>query len=255
MKRIFCAAFVATAMAASASAAFASEALTETRVVDARVLKVKLGGVIHLRMKQGATPSLVLYGDKETLAKVSVSQNGDTLQIDTRSAGFRFGKEKRELRAELTLPNMKELASHGVGSAEVSGFSGEQLKLTLDGAGAITHTGVYKNVDANVGGVGSMTLNTGASEHIALDMQGAGRVTINGNSKLLRAKLGGVGSLDAKELRADTVDLKLTGLGSATVYAKNTANLSLHGMGSAKVYGKPAGRVGASSGLGSISWE
>ncbi|PWF55197.1 GIN domain-containing protein [Massilia glaciei] len=256
MNKVFCTAVFAATFAAGSAAAIASDTLSEARAVDARAIKVKLGGVINLRMKQGHAPSLVLYGDKETLAKVSVSQQGDTLQIDTgRGGGFRWGRGKPELRAELTLPNMSELASHGVGSAEVSGFSGERIKLTLDGAGAITHTGSYKHIDANLGGVGSMTLNAGASERIELDLQGAGRIAINGNSKMLHATMGGVGSLNAQQLRADAVELNMTGLGSATVYAKNSANLSLNGLGSATVYGKPAARNASARGLGSVSWQ
>ncbi|MES3022684.1 MAG: DUF2807 domain-containing protein [Pseudomonadota bacterium] len=255
MIKIFCTAVLAATFAASSAAAIAAETLTEARAVDARIIKVKLGGVINLRMKQGVTPSLVLYGDKEALSKVSVSQDGDTLQIDTGRGGFRWGGGKRELRAELTLPNMKELASHGVGSAELSGFSGDSIKLTLDGAGAITHTGSYKHIDASLGGVGSMTLNAGASERIELELQGAGRIAINGNSKMLHAKLGGVGSLNAQQLRADAVELDMTGLGSATVYAKNSAHLNLNGLGSATVYGKPATRNASARGLGSVNWQ
>jgi hypothetical protein len=233
------------------------EPTREVRAIDARVLKVKLGGVIDLRLTQGPTASLVILGDQPDVAKVVTSQHGDTLQIDTKNdRHIHFGgNNKAKLRAELTLPNLSELVSQGIGSAEISGFSGEHIRLSLDGAGSVTLAGRYRNIDAHLGGVGSMMLNAGDTDRIELSLHGAGRIEVSGHSKLMRAKLGGVGSLEARELRADAVELDMTGLGSATVYAKTSASLSLNGLGSATVYGKPANRRSSARGLGSVSWE
>ena len=256
MNKLIAAGLMAVTLSAAAGAAIADELVSETRNIDARVVRVKLGGVIDLRLKQGATPSLVIYGEKAYVGKVTTTQNGDTLTIDTDNHSMHFGRGKeRQLRAELTIPRLSEFASLGVGSSEVSGFSGDEIKLSLDGAGSVTVTSRYKSLTARLGGVGSMTLNSGDSERVDLSLRGAGQIAINGQSKLLNAKLGGVGSLDAQELRADTVDLDMTGLGGATVYARNTANLKLSGLGSATVYGKPANRNSTSRGLGSVSWN
>ena len=256
MHKLIGAAFMAVTLTATAGAAMAQQ-ISETRAVDARVLKVKLGGVINLRVKQGATPSLMISGDQRYVSKVVTTQQGDTLHIDIeRNREIHIGGNNREhLRAELTLPNFNELVSQGVGSAEVTGFSGEQIRLSLDGAGTVTLASRYRNIDASLGGVGSMTLNAADTDRVELSLRGAGRIEVNGQSKLLRARLGGVGSLEAKELRADAVDLNMTGLGSATVYAKTSATLSLNGLGSATVYGKPANRKSSASGLGSVSWD
>lgn len=252
--------FFGTAVLAAAccfsGAAMADEQVSEQRGIDARASKVKLGGIISLRIKQGPTPSLVIIGEKSDVAKVSVTQSGDTLSIDTDGRGWTFGgRNKQDLRAELTLPKLNEFVSHGVGASEVQGFTGDELKLLLDGAGAVTLSSNYRNIQARLGGVGSMTLNAGDSEQIDLKLGGAGAIHINGNSKMLRADLGGVGSLDARKLVADAVVLDMSGLGGATVHAKNSANLKLSGLGSATVYGKPASRNAESRGLGSISWQ
>ncbi|HZV66702.1 MAG TPA: DUF2807 domain-containing protein [Telluria sp.] len=256
MNKLIGTALVAVMLSAAAGPATADELVSESRNIDARVLRVKLGGVIDLRLKQGATPSLVISGEKAYVAKVTTSQNGDTLVIDTENDHMHFGKNHtRQLRAELTLPQLSEFISQGVGSSEVSGFSGDEIKLALDGAGTVTVSTRHKVVNARLAGVGSMTLNAGDSERVELNLRGAGQITVNGQSKLLRAKLGGVGSLDAQQLRADTVDLDMTGLGGATVYAKTSANLRLNGLGSATVYGKPANRNSTAHGLGSVSWN
>lgn len=237
--------------------ALAQQQSSETRTIDARVTKVKLGGVIDLHLKQGPVASLVISGDARYVPKVTSTQQGDSLQIDIeRERHFHFGKDhKEQLHAELTLPHLSEIESEGVGAADISGFTGDQLKVALDGAGTVVMTGRYRNIDARLGGVGSMTLNTATSDKVDLSLRGAGRIEVNGTTKLLIARLGGVGSLEARELRADKVDVRLTGLGSASVFAKTSAKLMLSGLGSATVYGKPADRTSTATGLGSVSWE
>jgi hypothetical protein len=255
MKKFLGMAFTAAALSLTATSAIADPLVSETRAIDARVVKVQLDGVINLRVKQGATPSLTLYGEKRTLAKVRTDQRGDTLRIDNDEGSWHFGKEKHELRVELTLPNLSEFTSEGVGTTEVNGFTGESITLALDGAGSVKVNSNYKNINSRLGGVGSMTLNGGASDMVELNMRGAGSIVINGSSRMLRAKLGGVGSLDAKGLQSDTVDLDLSGLGGATVYARNAASLRLSGLGSATVYGNPASRNATARGLGSVAWK
>ena len=88
------------------------------------------------------------------MPKVVATQQGDTLQIDIENnRRFHFGRDSKEqLRAELTLPDLHELTSQGVGTATISGFSGEQIRLSLDGAGTVTLASRYRNINASLGG-------------------------------------------------------------------------------------------------------
>lgn len=255
MNTFFGTAVMAAALVVS-NGAVADEQVSQGRAIDARAVKVKLGGIIDLRITQGATASLTITGDKRLVEQVSVVQQGDTLSIDTDSHRWTFsGNNRKQLRAELVLPNLNELASHGVGASDVKGFNGNDLKVALDGAGAVTINGNYKNVVASLGGVGSMTFNDASADQVDLKLRGAGAISINGTSKLLRADLGGLGSLDARRLTADTVVLDMSGLGGASVYARTSANLKLSGLGSATVYGKPTTRSAEARGMGSVSWQ
>jgi hypothetical protein len=125
MNKFVNATMMAVAMYASAAGAAAADIVSESRAVDARIVKVVLDGVIDLKVKQGPQPSLVISGDPRYLRKVVVTQRGETLRIGTDLQGIHIGRPN--LRAELTLPNLAELVSAGVGSAEVSGFSGERV--------------------------------------------------------------------------------------------------------------------------------
>jgi hypothetical protein len=236
------------------STVLASDHNSETRNVDAKVSKVLLDGVIELKLKQGATASLTVYGDKQWLPKVTTVQTGDTLRIDTDSTTI-HGLHGNKLRAELTLPALQELHSNGVGTSEVSGFSGEILYLTLSGAGAINLNAQYKHLDARLAGVGSMNLTTGSSDDIDLNLPGVGNINLNGQSKLLKVNLSGLGSINAQQLMADHVTLNLSGLGSAIVSAKQIADINLSGLGSATIYGNPPKQNANASGLGRIIWK
>lgn len=236
-----------------AGAAMADEVVTESRVIDARVVKVRVDGQIDLKLKQGPIPTLTVHAEKRWLPKITTVQSGDSLRIDTDVSGFHVIKP--QLRAELTLPGLSELASEGVGSVDISGFSGDKLRLDLKGAGRMAVTSQYKNVYARLDGVGSLNLSAGDSDALELTLPGVGSVTVAGTTKTLSANLSGVGSLDAERLMAQTVNVDLNGVGSAKVFAQHTANLDLNGVGSLTVYGKPASRHAKSNGIGKIRWE
>lgn len=231
----------------------ADDNTTETRAIDARVVRVKLDGVIDLKLRRGDTPSLTVTGDKRYVGKISTVQAGDTLHLDTDTHGFKFSHAT--VKAELVLPMLREVVSEGVGTTEVTGFSGEEIQLTLDGAGSMKVSCDYRNIRASLGGVGSMHVWAADNDTIDLDLQGAGYVTLGGRSKILKATLGGLGGLNAQQFQADAVNIELSGLGNATVTAKQSATLNLSGLGSVTVYGQPQNRNVSVDGLGKVRWK
>jgi hypothetical protein len=248
----------ATAMFASLGTALAGtpvETGSETRAIDARVVRVKLDGMIDLKLKQGATAELVISGDRLLLSKTTTDQRGDTLTIGTESKKFKFGRQANSLRAELTLPGLREVSSESLGWTDISGFSGDELDLKLDGAGSMKVNCSYRVVNATLGGVGSMNISGENTEGIDLNLRGAGFVTLRGTGKWLKANMGGLGGLDAQYFLADSVNLDLSGLGNAVVSARQNATLNLSGLGSVTVHGKPANRSVSVDGLGQVSWK
>jgi hypothetical protein len=226
-----------------------AQEVTESRPVDARVVRVKLDGTIDLRLRQGSVAALTITGDQRAIARVSTVQSGDLIELDNP------GSRRAPLRAELVLPQLREVVSEGLGTAEVSGFSGEDIQITLEGAGSMKVVCDYRHLKANLGGIGSMHLWVSDNDSVNLDLGGAGYVTLGGRSKLLKASLGGLGGLNAQQFQAESVDIDLSGLGNATVHARSNAKLSLSGLGSVTVYGKPQHRDVSVDGLGKVSWK
>lgn len=253
MTRLIQATILAAALCATGAAT--AQQTSVTRPVDAKASRIHLGGVIELVVKQGPVASLTLSGDKRLVSRVTTTQKGDVLSIDMDKVTFSWGRDDGTVRVLLTLPNLSELTSTGVGTSTLTGFSGNAIILVQEGAGTINMNSNYKFVKVRLGGVGSMTIAAGASEEVDLSLQGAGKISISGTARMLRASLGGLGSLDAKALHADAVDVDLSGLGGASVYAKKSANVNLSGMGSATVYGKPAQRTFSDNGMGKVHWN
>jgi len=253
MKKLFPLGLLLATFCALISRAGAAEYSTESRPIDARVVRIKLDGVVELKLRQGDKPSLVITSDKNFAGKINAVQTGDTLHLDTEGTGYKFNRNS--VRAELVLPMLREVVSDGVGTTEIAGFSGDELELSLDGAGTMKVAVDYKKLKASLGGVGSMHLWLSENDSTSLDLQGAGFITLGGHTKLLRATLGGLGSLNAQQFQADSVNLELSGLGNATVMAKTNATLNLSGLGSVTVYGKPLNRDVSVDGLGKVSWK
>ena len=257
MNKLLATTLVATTLSLATHAAFAEDQVRESRPVDAKATRVHLGGIVTLHVHQGATPSLLISGPKSLVARTTTTEHGDTLDIGNESEHhFGWHSDSDKVVADLTVPNLDEFVSTGVGSSTIDGFSGDRMRVSLDGAGSLTMNDRYRTVDATLGGVGGFTLNNaGTAERIDLSLRGAGRMTVTGETKLLHGGLSGVGSLDATNLRADSVELQMSGMGSATVYARNAASLSLSGLGSATVYGNPATRNASTSGMGKVTWK
>jgi hypothetical protein len=236
------------------------DVVSETRPLDERVVRIKLDGIVDVQVKQGSPASMTVRGDRRWVARTSTDQRGDTLRIDTEfnSGGLaeRFVvREMTPLRVELTLPHLREVSSDSVGATVVSGFSGDELDLTHDGAGSMVVQCNYKRVTASLGGIGSMVIQGLNGEGVDLNLRGAGSVSLAGKAKWLRADLGGLGGLNAQQFPVENVNLDVSGLGNATVNARQSAILSLSGMGSVTVYGKPLNRREEIDGLGKVSWK
>jgi hypothetical protein len=208
-----------------------------------------------LVIRRGATPALTIFAEQRYIRSITSAQNGDSLRIGANLQGMHIKLGKDQIRAELTLPALSEVTTAGVGPSDITGFTGDEIRLSLEGVGAVNFNGQYKRVHARLAGVGDMNLTTGAAENVVINHPGLGRVTVTGSARDLKANLSGMGSLDAQKMMAENVTLQLNGLGSASVYAKTSANLTLNGLGSVTAYGQPATRNVAVDGLGKVNWK
>jgi hypothetical protein len=227
-------------------------ARTEVRPVGSDISTVELEGPIDLTLKQGDIASLKVRGEQRLLGNIETSQEGNTLHIGTRGVLFHH---RRPIQVELILPSLQELSVNGSGDSSVTGFSGQELAVHLQGSGNLTFNGRYRQIDAGVNGSGGLNLNTGNSEKVNLEMVGSGAITSSGSCKNLKAQLTGSGDLNAEHMASDQVVVTLAGSGTTNVFARQSADLTLHGSGDIRVFGNPNDRNVKRSGSGAVSWE
>jgi hypothetical protein len=239
------------ALSFSLMGALAHAADSESRTVAANVNKIKLQGPISIILSQSATPSIKLVGDKAAFAAVVTTANKNALEIN--ATGDLPADAKVSI--EIGLPNLAELEMNGSGSANISGFKGDKLKLDVNGSGSLNLQASYKQPDITLKGSGSLAATLPGTKALNLTMTGSGSTTLSGTGDKAKIILAGSGSLEAQKFEVKDLNLGSTGSGNAEVFAKSNADVILKGSGSATVYGKTPVHNGLARGSGTINWK
>jgi hypothetical protein len=227
----------------------ASAAVTEARPVAPGVTRVVLDGPFALTLRQGTTPQLAVRAERRLLANIGTTAEGAQLSIAPRGMLLH---PRQPITVTLTLPLLSAVHAGGGGSAQVEGFSGERIELTLDGSGSLRFAGSFRNVQLAVRGNGELAYAGGAADSITLDASGSGSATLTGTAHTLRALLRGSGALDASGLRAADVVLEQQGSGNSRVNASRRVQVDLRGSGAVDVAGRPPERSVTQAGSGSV---
>ncbi|MBI3283336.1 MAG: DUF2807 domain-containing protein [Burkholderiales bacterium] len=231
-----------------------SAAGSESRAIAAGVVNVIMNGPIDLRLRQSATPELLVKGDPKLVARITTRVDGNTLYVGTRGIFIAIGAQQAS-RIELSLPNLEKLQMQGSGDANLIGLRGQRIELVLRGSGDLVFDGDYQQVQASLSGSGDLRMSLGNAENVELSMLGAGNASIKGQARALRAKIDGTGDLDSTALKAQQVSLSSMGASDAKIFASQEVKIKLMGSGDAQVYGNPARRNVERIGSGDIRWE
>lgn len=235
-----------------AAASEGRQVASENRELPAGVDAVDLEGPIDLTLRYGSAPSLKVRGEARLLDNVDVRKEGDVLHIGIR--GMVLG-HRRPLEVELVLPSLEGVTVDGSGDSTVNGFSGERIKVRMEGSGSLHFNGRFREVDAGMSGSGELDLNGGSGiERFDAVLSGSGHLTIVGSTRELQANASGSGELDARHLRAEKVQVSQTGSGQSTVRATQTVAASISGSGDIEVIGNPAERSVSRSGSGAVTF-
>lgn len=231
-----------------------TDVVSENHQVSAKVTMVEIRGNVDLRMRQGTTPQMVVRAQPRFMPKVSTSHDGTRLLIQSEKETWTVGRAVTPV-VELTLPNLRELGISGSGDADVRGFKGDQLQLSLAGSGNAKFEGQYRVIDASLSGSGNLKMEAGTGEKLAFSLAGSGDATVSGSGKSLELNLAGSGAFNGKWLKVDSVRISSAGSGDATVHATNMIAVSAVGSGDVSVYGNPSQRSISKVGSGGVRWQ
>jgi hypothetical protein len=190
--------------------------------------RLVISGNFNVIMTQSDKPSLKLEMDENLMEIIRVTEEGNTLRIDTKINIL----QAREKNIYISIKDLD--------------------KLDLSGAVKVTTDSVIRLESLGILASGAVRLDMSIeARQLKLDLAGASECDIRGKVEGLRMQLSGAGDFDAFDLVARDVEIDLSGAGSARVYATEQLDVSISGAGSVKYRGDPDVHKHI-SGLGSL---
>ena len=158
---------------------------------------VSFSGSWSVDVTVGKEMSVVLEGDKDTIAKVKAEVIDGELHvgIDRGLTAFLFGRhDVGDLTAHITVPALTAFTLQGSGNADIKGLNGGRTALVVSGSGDIKATGKVDTVDLVVNGSGRADLSGLVSAKASATINGSGDATVN-PSESLAAVINGSGQV------------------------------------------------------------
>ena len=225
------AALVALPLAACTTSA---EAATQTYSVT-DFSKMRISGPFDVHVHVGGSPSARATGPKDTLDRLSVEQNGDTLVVKTLPGGWGGWPtgSRGPVVVEVSVPDLRAVSVTGSGDVTVDRMRGDAVDLALSGSGSLD--------------VGAIDVGT-----VSAVMTGSGDMSLAGKARTVSATLTGSGDLKADRLVADDAQTKLVGSGDLALGARHLVKVVLAGSGDVTISGPAACSV-TRSGSGDVT--
>jgi len=209
--------------------------VTESRDVhDFR--SIRLSFPAQVIINQGETESLTIQAEDNVAAEIDSQVVDGVLEINNLNGSHFPISPTKPVKITIVVKDLSELDFETAGEVNLEGLKTDQLKLMMNGAGALTLDNVQLNMlDCNLAGVGSIRASgTTDSENVHVQ---------------------GLGSFNGGDLHSQMATVNLDGMGSATVWADKKLNANVDGLGSINYYGdaqviKTVDGLGSSKNMG-----
>lgn len=194
---------------------------------------VRVEGAFKVTIATGTSPSARVDGDRETVERVEIAPNGDTLVIRLGGGGWgeRPGAERRApITVALGTPRLSGITVIAGAEVEAQAMRGDRVDLATTGPGAIR--------------VASAT-----TDRLVATVIGNGAITVSGGRAAeARLWVNGPGAVAAPDLAADALVTRVEGSGTVEARARYTAQVTTTGLGAVTVHGHPKCQVRAAAG-------
>ena len=227
-----------------------------------------------LVLKQGSPQSVVLEGDKETLAAIGTEVEGSQLTIgrEGRWKDWSWRDEKR-ITAYVTVSNIEalsvsgsgdlvgdgkfsardlELKVSGSGSIEVEADAKGQVQADVSGSGDLTFKGTGESLESAVSGSGKVNVSATIAGKIEVSVSGSGKVIASGTANQIGARISGSGKVLAANLEVSKCEVRISGSGDVEINVKDSLDANISGSGSVTYKGNPSQVNSHASGSGNV---
>jgi hypothetical protein len=191
--------------------------ITETRPV-AGFNAVDLNDVGKLIIEQGNKEVLEITAEDNLMEYIESKVSGSQLELGFKE--FVNIHPTKDIIYRLTVKNINQIGSSGLGKIEVKKLASENLSVEISGNGRIS----IDNLEA---------------ETLSLVISGLGDISINGSVLQQQLEISGAGNYNAPNLASETAVVDISGSGTAILWVTEQLNLELSGAGKVHYYGSP----------------
>ncbi|NEX89269.1 DUF2807 domain-containing protein [Aeromonas rivipollensis] len=184
-----------------------------------QVTRVLAGVPANIHLVAGAASGIHIRGQGNLLPYLELTEKGDKLEIEVKE-GYRL-EPPEPIEITITLPELHELALAGLARGDLSGFSGDELVLSVAGLGDIVASQLaLDRLEGNIAGAGSLDLGEGSAREVELNIAGAGGVS-------------------GAQFKGEEVEVNIAGSGDVAVNASELLKVGIAGSGSVSYFGNP----------------
>ena len=184
-----------------------------------RVTRVLAGTPATLHLVAGEQRGILIKGQANLLPYLELTERGSKLEIEVKE-GYRL-EPPEPIDITITLPKVEELALAGLARGDLSGFSGDELVLSVAGLGDIVASQLaLDRLEGNIAGAGSLDLGEGSAREVELNIAGAGGVS-------------------GAQFKGEEVEVNIAGSGDVAVNASELLKVGIAGSGSVSYLGNP----------------
>ena len=154
---------------------------TESRGV-AGFSRVRLDGVGHLIVEQGAAEALTVTADDNILPLVTAEVYGDELRLGTEPGAT--WASPNPIVFTLTVAHCEALGVFGAAAAEIRGLDAHRFAVHIEGAGAVSAAGRADEQEVVLRGVATYDGRNLQSRVARVDVAGVSRATVRVQERL-----------------------------------------------------------------------
>lgn len=185
--------------------------------------EIELAGHYDVQIHTGKPVSVSAQGPENTLNRLRVDVDGDTLKIRPKNDGgwFHFGHRWSgdTVHVTVTVPSLKGATLAGSGIINVDKVQGDNFEGTVAGSGQLNVTAVaVQKLKLNIAGPGSAKAGQGQAQSAEYGIAGSG-------------------SLDASTVQSQQVKVSIAGSGGVRAHASGTADVDIIGSGDVDISG------------------
>jgi len=225
------------------------EVITE-KVDIADFTEVDVGSAFEVVITRSDSFSVIISAAESLSDYVEVTKSGNELKIylQPRHIFTDFTMGMKTLKAEITMPVLRELTISGATTGSITGFkSANDLDIEVSGASTLEIIDCeMNNAEFEVSGASKISGNMTAKD-MDIEVSGASKAELSGSADEITFEVSGASNLDMKDFIIQNADIDLSGASEANLRVKGKVDVTVSGASRLYFYGNPEiGRLNVS---------